>query len=191
MALTNASLALWTVWLVPLAWIAEDLLSGLTHWSADTFGTEETLFLGTRFIRSFRVHHINANDILVRPFAQLNGDVALGVLPILVATFFVPPASRLFLVLLALFILPTNQIHQWAHRPAAPRIVRVMQRLRLILGPDEHRRHHTEPNRSHYCITTGWCNAPLERTQVLARVERGLRASRRHRSTSDQPDAKK
>ena len=33
-------------------------------------------------------------------------------------------------------MLPTNQVHQWAHMPAQPRAVRLFQRMGLILGPD-------------------------------------------------------
>lgn len=173
--LTTAPLTLWHLPLIPLAWIVADLLSGIVHWTADTWGTEDTPVIGSRFIRPFRVHHLNAEDILARPFFRLNGDVALGVLPILGAAFLVSGGVRFFLVALAASILPTNQIHQWAHRPVAPRYARALQRVGLILGPAEHRLHHTSPHRSHFCITTGWCNAFLERTRILTRVEERIR----------------
>ena len=171
--------ALWNLLLFPLVWVLADLLSGVVHWTADTWGSETTVVIGPRFIRPFRVHHINAQDIVARPFLHLNGDVALGVLPMLVAAFFVSDAWRFFLVLLALSILPTNQIHQWAHQPVAPPVARVLQRLGLILRPEEHLLHHTAPNRSHFCITTGWCNGFLGR--FLTGVEERVARNRKHR----------
>ncbi len=168
-------LAVWHLLLLPLAWVSADLLSGIVHWTADTWGSEDTPVIGPRFIRPFRVHHINANDIVSRSFFHLNGDVALGVLPILAGAFLLSGAWRVFIVALAFCILPTNQIHQWAHQDGAPRFVRGLQRVGLILGPDQHRLHHTHPYRSHFCITTGWCNGFLERTKILARVEERIR----------------
>ena len=149
---------LWNLLVPPLVWVVADLLSGLVHWTADTWGSETTAVIGPRFIRPFCVHHLNAQDIVSRPFLHLNSDVALGVLPILIAAFFVPDRGRFFLVMLALGILPTNQIHQWAHHPDPPPFARMLQRLGLILRPEDHLLHHTAPNRSHFCITTGWCN---------------------------------
>jgi Lipid desaturase domain len=60
-----------------------DVLSGFVHWTADTWGSETTPILGRRFIRPFRVHHLNGADIVSRSFIDLNGDVALGVTPLL------------------------------------------------------------------------------------------------------------
>lgn len=159
----RGGISVWHLLFLPLAPVLADLISGLVHWSADTFGSESTPIVGRRFIRPFRVHHLNGEDILSRRFIDLNGDVALGVLPLLIAAFLAPAPLRLFLVALALCILPTNQIHQWAHRAQAPRLVRFLQRSRLILRRSDHLLHHTQPYRSHYCITTGWANALFDR----------------------------
>ena len=58
-------------------------------------------------------------------------------------------------------VLPTSQIHKWAHAPRRPRWVSWLQRRGLILGPIHHSVHHAEPHTLNYCITTGWCNGPL------------------------------
>jgi plasmanylethanolamine desaturase len=173
--LATSDLPLWYVLVLPLSWVLADLLSGIVHWTADTWGSEDTPIIGPRFIRPFRLHHVDAEDIVSRPFFRLNGDVALGVLPILGAAFFAPGVWRFFLVTLALCILPTNQIHQWAHQPVAPPFARALQRLGLFLRPDEHRLHHTHPNHSHFCITTGWCNGLLQR--IVTPLEERIRRS--------------
>ena len=57
-----------------------------------------------------------------------------------------------------------NQCHKWAHMAGSgiPAAARLAQRLRLILPPDLHRRHHTPPHDSHYCTASGWLNGPLD-----------------------------
>jgi hypothetical protein len=46
--------------------------------------------------------------------------------------------------------------------PSPPALIRILQDRGLILSRTEHAVHHERPCESHYCITTGWCNAPLE-----------------------------
>ena len=56
----------------------------------------------------------------------------------------------------------TNQVHQWAHMPAPPPVVRWLQDCGVLLDRHDHARHHAGSYDRHYCITTGWGNAPLE-----------------------------
>ena len=75
-------------WWLPLALaagaLAADFVSGLVHWAADTWGRESLPFFGPRFLRPFRIHHVNPDDILERDFIDCNGDVALLACPVLV-----------------------------------------------------------------------------------------------------------
>jgi len=66
----------------------------------------------------------------------------------------------------------TNQFHLWAHRASPAPIIRWLQDRGLILGRAEHRRHHRQPHQTAYCITTGWCNGPLDRIGFFPRLER-------------------
>lgn len=161
----------WSWWTVPalLAGLfAADFGSGLVHWGADTWGRDDLPFIGPRLLVPFRVHHINPADFLRRSFIDTNGDVALLALPLLAALWFLPLdgewGSALSLVGLSLCSAGTmtNQIHQWAHMPSPPLVVRLLQDTGLILGRAEHATHHDRPYDAHYCITTGWCNRPLE-----------------------------
>jgi hypothetical protein len=62
--------------------IAADLVSGIVHWTADTWGRESLAFFGPRFLRPFRIDHVNPDDILERGFVDCNGDVALLACPV-------------------------------------------------------------------------------------------------------------
>jgi ubiquitin-conjugating enzyme E2 variant len=169
----------WSAWAVLAAAvagvIAADLASGLVHWTADTWGRQSLPLVGRRVLKPFRVHHVNPDDILRRDFIDLNGDVALGACAVLLPAWWLEPGPlSAFLVALGGATLPTNQVHQWAHAPRAPRLARWLQRARLILSRDAHARHHTAPYTGHYCITTGWCNAALARLDLFARLERAI-----------------
>jgi ubiquitin-conjugating enzyme E2 variant len=169
-------------WWLPIVGLASgamaDLVSGIVHWIADTWGHESWPVVGPRVLRPFRVHHVNPEDMLGRGFLDLNGDVALITLPILAAAWLMPietPAGRMaavFFLAWAAWALPTNQIHQWAHRPQPPRSVRALQRCGVILPAAAHRAHHASPYATHYCITTGWNNGWTARVGFFAALER-------------------
>jgi ubiquitin-conjugating enzyme E2 variant len=55
-----------------------------------------------------------------------------------------------------------NQIHQWSHAPAPPRLVAILQRAGVVLSPVRHARHHRPPHTTDYCITGGWLNRALD-----------------------------
>jgi hypothetical protein len=155
--------------------VAADFASGVVHWFADTWGRQSMPVLGRRLLRPFRVHHVNPADFLRRDFVDCNGDVALGVCPILAAALALEPGpAAAFLAALGAVLLPTNQVHQWAHMPSPPRAIRWLQRCGLILSRAAHAQHHTRPHTSHYCIATGWCNPLLARVDLFARFERTI-----------------
>jgi ubiquitin-conjugating enzyme E2 variant len=170
----------WVPWLLLAALPAADIGSGLVHWTADTWGSESMPVLGPRFLRPFRVHHQNPEDILRRDFIDLNGDVAMLAVPLLLLASALPVEEALacavvfFLVALCLCSLPTNQFHQWAHMSEPPAFVRWLQQRRLILSREHHRRHHIAPFASHYCITFGWCNPLLAAIGFFPSLERWI-----------------
>jgi ubiquitin-conjugating enzyme E2 variant len=71
--------------------------------------------------------------------------------------------TQVFLLSVALGALATNQCHKWAHmdESATPTAVRWLQRWRLVLPRWHHQLHHTAPFDSHFCMASGWLNAPL------------------------------
>lgn len=163
---------------IPAGMLLADFMSGLVHWSADTWGSESMPILGKYLLHPFRVHHVNPADFLRRRFADTNGEVAMLTIPLLVAALWIPLTSDLgvtFAVFCTAFLtlgLMTNQVHQWAHMRRAPLGVRQLQQLRLILSHEDHERHHCPPYAQNYCITTGWCNRPLSAIHFFPRLER-------------------
>jgi ubiquitin-conjugating enzyme E2 variant len=163
---------------VVAALICADLLSGLVHWFADTWGSESWPVIGPRLLRPFRLHHVNPDDLLRRRFIDCNGDVAVLSTAALSLTFLVPLHSggaslvAVFVVALAAWLLPTNQVHQWAHQTEPAAVVRLAQRCGLVLDFQRHRVHHVAPFDRQYCILTGWCNRPLGALGVFPALER-------------------
>lgn len=154
--------------LLLLGVFAADLVSGLVHWGADTWGRQDWPLVGERLIAPFRVHHVNPRDICARDMVDLNGDIAVLALPLLVWALGWPleaVASRHaleFTLAFVAFTLPTNLIHRWAHAGReAPALARLLQRSGLILSPRHHHAHHRAPFDRDYCIVNGWCNPLL------------------------------
>jgi hypothetical protein len=167
-------------WLVPVAvagMVAADFLSGIVHWTADTWGSESMPLIGRRFLHPFRVHHVNPDDFLNRRFIDTNGDVALLVIPLLAVALELPLDSQgnviaaVFLGAFCTVGLLANQLHQWAHMPRPPAIVRFLQNCGVILSPQMHAGHHRSPYTASYCIATGWCNRPLAAIHFFRRLE--------------------
>lgn len=158
-------------------YVVSDFTSGLVHWAFDTWGSERTPFFGKSFIVPFRIHHVDPVDITRHGFVATNGHNCLATAPVLFGALFLPsqgtlgPALLSFLFALCLGTFGTNQFHKWAHEPEAGRLVRTLQRLHLILGPEHHELHHTHPYDRHYCITTGWLNGVLGATGFFRRME--------------------
>ncbi|MFO0943826.1 MAG: fatty acid desaturase family protein [Pirellulales bacterium] len=173
-----ADLKWYSLLAIPLGMILADFLSGVIHWSADTWGSESMPILGKRLLHPFRVHHVNPADFLRRQFIDTNGDVAFLAIPFLLAALKIPLTSPTMLSM-ALFItsfaavgLMTNQIHQWAHMRSALWPISWLQRFGIILSHEAHQQHHQPPYAQNYCIATGWCNRPLMAINFFTRMER-------------------
>jgi hypothetical protein len=172
-------------WLTPvfvLGAFAADFVSGLVHWTADTWGRETLPVIGRRLLRPFRVHHVNPDDFTRRTFLDVNGDVAMIVVFFLLAALAFPldrqwgRLAEVFVFSFCLVGAPTNQVHQWAHTRRPPAFVRFLQRTGIILSRTAHARHHVAPYVQHYCIATGWCNRGLAAIDFFPRLERLITA---------------
>ena len=162
-----------------LGYLAADLVSGLVHWAADTWGSPDLPVIGAAVLRPFREHHRDPLAITRHDFVETNGNNCLISLPALGLAIWLAPQPgesgglflSSFLGTLVVWVLLTNQFHKWAHLPAPPPLVAALQRWHLVLPPAHHQLHHTRPFTSHYCITTGWLNWPLGWGRVFPILE--------------------
>ncbi len=150
-----------------------DFISGIFHWFFDTWFTPTTPYIGHTFVRTFRQHHIDPTAICRHDFIETNGsNILAGGFLCVVGQFADEAWVAASLLFAGLFMSATSQIHKWAHAESVPRIVTLMQRVRLILPKSVHVRHHVAPFDRAYCITTGWLNATLHHIRFFRFLER-------------------
>ena len=151
-------------------YIVSDFLSGFVHWAGDTVGDETTPIFGPNFVRPFRFHHVDPEDITRHDFVETNGNNCIVATPVLLTLLVIMPKetgllfyASVLVAFTAFFVFCTNQFHKWAHTKAPARWVRLLQRAGLILSPEHHVVHHTSPRDKYYCITVGWMNPVLDK----------------------------
>jgi ubiquitin-conjugating enzyme E2 variant len=164
------------------ACVAADFCSGLVHWAADTYCSEETPWIGAKLIAPFREHHRDPRAITRHDFWEANGDNCLLGLGVLVPGYLWLPHGEaswavvvgFFLLALSLLVLLTSLAHGWAHMDRPPWFARLLQRVRLAIRREHHEQHHVAPHRTHYCVTMGWLNPILDRVRFFRTLERVL-----------------
>jgi ubiquitin-conjugating enzyme E2 variant len=162
--------------------VAADLISGLVHWLADTWGTVEVPILGPTLVKNFREHHADPLALTRKGLIETNGDNCMILLPAQVGGLFIPLSDAqpewsffyVFVLSFTFWIMLTNQIHKWAHMQASELSlpVRFLQRIRIFLPRHKHQIHHTVPFENHYCITNGWLDDFLARIGFFRVLER-------------------
>jgi ubiquitin-conjugating enzyme E2 variant len=169
---------------VPLGLVSSDFVTGMLHWIADTYGSENTPVLGPSVVKPFRLHHLYPRDICTHNLVTTLGNSCIIAVPALSLSLYliwVTPESQWLAVavvclsILAVATVLTNLFHKWAHQENPAGIVRWLQRSRLVLEPAHHERHHTEPFDKHYCITNGWLNPILNKIGFFRKIEAALR----------------
>ena len=159
-------------------YVVSDFLSGFVHWAGDTVGDESTPVFGPNFVRPFRYHHVDPEDITKHDFIETNGNNCIVAAPVLMTVLFLLPKttgllfySCVVIACTALFVFCTNQFHKWAHTKNPARWIRLLQRAGLILSPEHHAVHHAAPRDKYYCITVGWMNPVLEKIRFFRYLE--------------------
>jgi hypothetical protein len=175
---------LWLVALaIPLGILGGDFISGLVHWAADTYGSEEMPVIGPSLVKPFRLHHIYPRDICTHGLVETTGNVCILAVPALSLCLYLMwlmPDSVLLafsvisFALMSAATVATNQFHKWAHQESPSAFARWLQRKRLVLDPQHHKRHHTQPFNVNYCITNGWLNPLLNKLKFFRRLEATL-----------------
>ncbi len=160
--------------------LGADLLTALVHWACDTWGSEETPWVGAWLIKGFRDHHVDPQRMVRHDWIEVSGAPALaaaaGFLLVSPLAWQLASGGRVFwyagLWSLICVAAAANQTHKWAHLESPPALVRGLQRLGAILSPGSHAQHHRGPHTRRYCISTGWLNAALDSIRFWRGLER-------------------
>jgi len=160
-----------------VGWMVGDFLSGMVHWLFDTYFSEKTPIIGQSFVRPFREHHSDQNEICSHGFITMVGNTCIAATPLIIISLLYADDNPVLSLLSSFVLLSsvlTNMMHRFAHQAKRSVVVRSLQKLHLILTPEHHSKHHSRPYTSHYCITTGWMNPILERLDFFPRLEQLL-----------------
>lgn len=179
----------WTWAAIPVSFVVgyaiADFITGVVHWAADTYCSEETPWLGPNFIHAFRWHHIDPKAMCKHSFSQTVGNSCFLAIPVqgglFVLLYHGGSSPWLWSAVLAfeIAVFATvfgNIFHKWAHLDESerPRWVTYLQKLRLVLEPGHHSVHHTSPFETYYCVTNGWTNWVLHKLNFWRNTERFL-----------------
>jgi sterol desaturase/sphingolipid hydroxylase (fatty acid hydroxylase superfamily) len=163
--------------LLLLGWIAGDLLSGIVHWGLDNYFSTKTPIIGPTLVKAFRDHHTDEQLICRKSLVENLGHTCIAADLLLVALLIAPAVwFSVFSLGVILAGVLTNLIHRLAHAQKVSRLVRALQKARILLSPEHHQHHHTSPYQTNYCITAGWWNPVLEKVKFFARMEKMLAA---------------
>lgn len=184
--------------LLVLGWACADILSGLVHWGCDRYGSITTPLIGKHFIGPFREHHVDPKAMTRHDMLETNGNTAmLGCVAGggLLATVWWGQVESVFGNAMILWLawsgswsLPANQVHKWAHMDRAPALIRLLQKLRIVLPPRQHSIHHRPPHLVHYCIAHGNLNGLLDRIGFFQGIEKTLALMGFHPAVQDEPE---
>lgn len=159
------------------AYVLADLGTGVYHWGVDNYGDAGTPVFGPQ-IDAFQGHHRRPWTIAKRAFANnlhaLARPASFALLPFLLL-----PSSATWDAFLGVFlacVVFSQQFHAWAHTPKLqlPPAVVALQDAGVLVSRRAHGRHHRPPFRGNYCIVSGLCNEPLDRSGLLDWMERQI-----------------
>lgn len=148
-----------------------DFVSGLVHWLEDAYARPGMPVVGA-IAEDNLLHHRRPRAFLARNWWQSSRDLLLIGLLVLWGALLAGHMSG-WLLLFVVLTVNANQVHKWAHQGPRenPRLVTLLQRLRLLQTQREHGRHHRGRKDSHYCVITNVLNQPLEAIGFWKRLE--------------------
>lgn len=139
-----------------LGWYLADLITGIYHYFVDNYGSAKTPIFGSQ-IEEFQIHHHNPKAFLSYSWWESLKLPLLGSTPLFLLAIFNP----YFFLPLAIGIAICQLTHKWSHESNPPTIIKCLQKMKIILSPEDHDLHHTTFD-SHYCIVSGWANPLLD-----------------------------
>lgn len=163
-----------------------DLVSGLLHWSFDTWFDEDIEPL-RRMVYLVREHHMRPARIFryrLRDEAGILSWFAFALSAPLFARAMrspgpVGPARYAAVVgglVMATELVVALEFHKYGHRFRRGRVPRALQRAGLLLSPELHLTHHSGGHDRQYCLITGVADLTLGRLGLFRGLERAITA---------------
>lgn len=176
-----------TVLAILIGYFLADVASGFVHWATDTWFSEKQF---GRLIAIAREHHTHPSHILGYRFLENatlgSAPSALFIGPLAILIAFLRRSDFLYATMIVLFLISLTllfgtSLHNIGHRKAKSPVVKVAQKLRLVITPAYHHVHHSGDQTTRYCTVNGWANPLLDRIrfwrvleQLISRVTGAL-----------------
>ena len=149
-----------------------DFISGFVHWAEDAYARKDTPVIGKWIGEANIEHHAKPRAFVTRGYWASSWDL-ITVSALVVATTWCLDMLTWQIVLFAAATANANQIHKWAHSAPHenPRIVTLLQKLRVIQTQKHHGKHHQGTKDSYYCSITNFLNPVLEKLRFWTTLE--------------------
>jgi hypothetical protein len=162
-------------------YLLADFVSGVVHWSMDTWFDQRSLGRAIAIAREHHTHphHIHGYGFLEHATLGSAPSAILFGFSALVTTLF-PVTAVTYALMIVWFANSTCMLfgmhfHNMAHRPARSAVMRLAQRLHLVCPPAHHWVHHRDQT-IHYCVVNGWANYLCDPLYVWRALERVIQA---------------
>lgn len=156
------------------SWLLADLGSGVLHWSVDNYGNGRTPIMGN-IIAAFQGHHSAPWTIAERGFCNnvYKLCIPFGVVPMTLINMISGPAVTMFFTCFCVTEIMSQEFHKWAHmtKGQCSPLINWLQDAGFTIGRKPHALHHMAPYEGNYCIISGVCNKPLDRSGIFRWME--------------------
>lgn len=148
---------------VVLVVLLVDLASGFLHWLEDSYGGAEWPVTGALITRPNILHHHNPTAFTNQTWLR-SADVLLVIGGVIIAVAWALDLLAWQLLLFVAIGVNANELHKWAHIPAArrPSIARLLQRFGVLQTPRHHAQHHMGNKDTAYCVVTNLVNPVVD-----------------------------
>lgn len=150
-----------------------DFLTGIIHWTEDTYGLPTWPLLGREVIEPNIRHHESPAEFTMTSFVYRNYQV-IGIAALALSILAGAGLLNWQVTLIAVLASMGNEVHAWTHKRPRWAIVRLMQEMKILISPEQHAKHHRRPYDTNYCTLTNWLNPVLDAARFWRAAEWSL-----------------